>query len=232
MEVMLLAAGRGTRLRKLGLGVPKILVDVGGEPLLAHQLRYLEREGATRVVINAHHLAEQVVAVASSYEGPLELLTLVEPRLLGTAGAVRNALHLFRRSPFVVLYGDVLIDASLPDIVDAHLESGGLATLTAYESNRLEGKGVIEVDDAKRVTGFVEKGSSSGSGLVNAGLYIVDHDLIADLSPGVEMDFGLDVLPAAIADGKPIFAYTLRSPVIDVGTPEALALAQRLHREA
>jgi NDP-sugar pyrophosphorylase family protein len=232
VEVMLLAAGRGTRLRTLGLGVPKILVDIGGEPLLAHQLRYLERGGAARVVVNAHHLADQVVAAANSYEGPLELLTVVEPQLLGTAGAVRNALHLFAESPFVVLYGDVLIDASLRDIVDAHLDSGAVATLTAYESDQLEGKGVIEVDHAKQVTGFVEKGRSAGVGLVNAGLYVVDHDLVAGLPVGVELDFGLDVLPAAIADGKRIFAYTLASPVIDVGTPEALALAQRLRRDA
>jgi NDP-sugar pyrophosphorylase family protein len=232
MEVMLLAAGRGTRLQQLGLGVPKILVDIGGEPLLAHQLRYLERAGATRVVVNAHHLSEQVVAFASSYEGPLDVLTLVEPRLLGTAGAVRNALDLFRGSELVVLYGDVLIDAPLTDIVQRHLESGASATLTVYPSEQLEGKGVIEVDGAGRITGFVEKGASSGSGLVNAGLYVVDAALIAELAAGVELDFGLDVLPAAIGAGKRLFAYTLESPVIDVGTPEALALAQRLRREA
>ena len=90
---------------------------------------------------------------------------------------------------------------------------------------------MIEVDSAARATGFVEKGRSGGPGLVNAGLYVVDHDLIAPLALGKELDFGLDVLPAAIEEGKPIFAYTLASPVIDVGTPEALALAQRL-REA
>jgi NDP-sugar pyrophosphorylase family protein len=228
MDVMLLAAGRGTRLQQLGLGVPKILVDIGGEPLLAHQLRYLEREGARRVVINAHHLAEQVIDFARRYEGPLELITLVEPRLLGTAGAVRNALHLFGESPVVVLYGDVLVDASLADVAGAHSERGGVATLTVYASAHLEGKGVVEVDDQARVTGFLEKGASSGVGLVNAGLYVLERGLISGLSPGVELDFGLDVLPAAIARGESIFAYTLRSPVIDVGTPEALARAQRL----
>jgi mannose-1-phosphate guanylyltransferase len=230
MEVMLLAAGRGTRLQNLGLGVPKILVDVGGEPLLAHQLRYVEREGATRVVINAHHLAEQVLAFASRYDGPLELLTIVEPRLLGTAGAVRNALHLFRESPFVVLYGDVLIDATIADVLRAHRESGAVATLTAYESGDLEGKGVLDVDGSGRVTGFVEKGRTSGRGLVNAGLYVVERSLIAELPPGVELDFGHDVLPTALADRATLHAYRLGSPVIDVGTPAALALAQQRSR--
>ena len=224
---MLLAAGRGTRLQQLGLRVPKILVEIGGEPLLAHQLRYLERQGATRVVINAHHLAEQVVDFASSYEGPLELLTVVEPRLLGTAGAVRNALHLFEERAFAVLYGDVLIDAPIQDVVATHRAQSGVATLTAYDSDQVEGKGLIEVDQSGRVTGFVEKGRTSGRGLVNAGLYVVEHDLIAALPPGTELDFGHDVLPDALARGAEVFVYALASPVIDVGTPEALALAQR-----
>jgi NDP-sugar pyrophosphorylase family protein len=207
--------------------VPKILVDIGGEPLLAHQLRYLEREGASRVVINAHHLSEQVLDFANSYAGPLELLTVVEPKLLGTAGAVRNALHLFRERTIVVLYGDVLIDARLRDVIDAHRGGAAAATLTAYESDELVGKGVIEVDDAGRVTGFAEKARSSGRGLVNAGLYVVERDLIEGLAPSIELDFGHDVLPAAVAEGRPILVYLLTTPVIDVGTPEALDLAQR-----
>lgn len=228
---MLLAAGRGTRLQQLGLGVPKVLVDIGGDPLLAHQLRYLEREGVTRVVVNAHHLAEQVVDFARSYAGPVELLTVVEERLLGTAGGVRGALHHFDERSFAVLYGDVLLDASLPAVFAAHRSKGAAATLTAYESDAVLGKGLIEVAADGRVTAFVEKGRSSGGGLVNAGLYVVDRSLIEALPPDTELDFGHDVLPAAIDGGKPVFAHLLRSPVLDVGTPEALALARR-RREA
>src|ERR1035441_6413429 len=104
---MLLGAGRGTRLGALGLTVPKILVDVGGEPLLARQLRYLAREGAERVVVNAHHLADQVEAFAAQHTGPPELVVVREDELLGTAGGVRNALPELGTEPFVVLYGDV-----------------------------------------------------------------------------------------------------------------------------
>jgi NDP-sugar pyrophosphorylase family protein len=229
--VMLLAAGRGTRLQELGLTVPKILVDIGGEPLLAHQLRYLEREGATRVVINAHHLAGQVVDFAKSYAGTVELLTVVEKRLLGTAGGVRSALHHFREQSFAVLYGDVLLDARLTDVFATHRSSGGVATLTAYESDEVLGKGLIEVAADGRVTTFAEKCRSSGRGLVNAGLYVIDRSFVEPLPPDTELDFGYDVLPPAIDAGAPVFAHLLRSPALDVGTPAALALA-RSRREA
>src|SRR2546421_11150208 len=105
MNAMVLAAGRGTRLGTLGRRIAQVLVDVGGEPLLARQLRYLAREDATRVVVNAHHLAEQIQAFVAAYEGSLELVYVYEQRLLGTAGGVRNALSLLGTEPFVVLYG-------------------------------------------------------------------------------------------------------------------------------
>src|SRR2546423_12596170 len=89
---MILGAGRGTRLAQLDLGVPKILVDIDGEPLLARQLRYLDRQGVRRVVVNAHHLSGQVEAFAAGqHRGSPELVVVVEPTLLGTAGGGRHA---------------------------------------------------------------------------------------------------------------------------------------------
>src|SRR5688500_16793312 len=113
MNAMILAAGRGTRLGDLGRAIPKVLVEVGGEPLLARHLRYLEGQGVRRVVLNVHHLASQVRAWVHEYPGPLDVICVEEPELLGTAGSVRNALDHLLPGPFLVLYGDVLFDADL-----------------------------------------------------------------------------------------------------------------------
>src|SRR5919201_5266295 len=102
---MILAAGRGTRLGALGRSVPKVLVHVGGEPFLQRQLEYLEREGVSLVVINAHHLAGQITAFVARYRGDLEIECITEQSLLGTAGGVRNALPRLGPGPFLVLYG-------------------------------------------------------------------------------------------------------------------------------
>ena len=227
---MILAAGRGTRLGPLGLAVPKVLVEVGGDPLLARHLRYLEREGVNRVVVNVHHLAEQIQHFAREYDGGVELVVVGEPELLGTAGGVRNALpHLGPRS-FLVLYGDVLIEESLAPLVAAHERSGAVATVTVYESSETEGKGVVEVDENDYVRRFVEKRANPKPGLVNAGLYVVEPDLVAALPSGTASDFGHDVLPQAVERGERILAYRLQSAVLDIGTPEALALAQAAAR--
>lgn len=227
---MILGAGRGTRLAALGLDVPKVLVDVGGRPLLERQVAYLAREGVEHVVINAHHRAEAIVSFARERTGEPELSIVTEPRLLGTAGGVRNALDLLGDEPFFVLYGDVVVDEALAPIEAEHRRRGAAATVTVYESDEIEGKGTIVVDSDNRVTAFAEKAAavSTRPALVNAGLYLLDPAFVAPLAPGVELDFGHDVFPAAVARGERVFAYVLSRPVIDVGTPEGLERARNL----
>ncbi len=224
---MLLGAGRGTRLAELGLAVPKILVPVGGRPLLARQIDYLQAQGVERVIINAHHLAEAVQAFAAEYAGPVELTVVTEPKLLGTAGSVRNALELFSRGPFFVLYGDVVVDQPLAPMVSEHIRRGAAATVAVYESLLVAGKGTLAVDDDGWITRFVEKDPTvRPPALINAGLYVLEPALLADLPPGEELDFGYDVFPSALRRGVKILAHRLPHSVVDVGTPEGLALAQ------
>ena len=225
---MILAAGRGTRLGPLGLTLPKVLVEVAGEPLLGHHFRYLESQGIERVVVNAHHVADQVEAFVALYVGPLGVCCLVEERLLGTAGGVRNALPLLEPGPVAVVYGDVVTNESLAPLLATHARTRALATLAVHEADDVEGKGVVEVDNAGRVTAFVEKGAAvRGPALINSGIYVVERELVAELPTNVELDFGHDVFPSALERGLPISAHRLARPVIDVGTPEGLTLARK-----
>ncbi len=230
MNAMVLAAGAGTRLAELELGVPKALVEIGGEPLLARQLRYLHANGVRRVVVNAHHLSEAIESFAAEYRSAQrpELVVLVEPQLLGTAGGVRNALAQLGEQAFLVLYGDVLFEEPLAPLVRTHRDSGALATLAVYESDSLHGKGVVSVDSSGRITGFIEHGDfePGARGLVNAGLYVLEPALLSTLQPGVPSDFGHDVFPAALARGEHLGVHQLAAPVLDVGTPADLARAR------
>jgi mannose-1-phosphate guanylyltransferase len=229
MNAMILAAGLGTRLGDLGQTEPKALLDIAGKPLLQRQLEFLERQGVERVVINAHHLAPRIVDFAARYRGPLEVRCIVEPELLGTAGGVRNALDYLGPGAFLVLYGDVVVQEELAALVAHHARRQPVATLAVYEATSAEAKGVVETDSHGRVTGFREKPElGPGSVLINAGLYVVEPALIETLAAGVFGDFGQDVFPAALSAGLPIEAARLTAPVIDIGTPEGLALARQV----
>jgi NDP-sugar pyrophosphorylase family protein len=230
---MILAAGLGTRLGALGRRTPKVLARVGGRPLLARHFSYLEREGFGRVVINTHHLGGRIRSFVSAYRGSLEISCIVEESLLGTAGGTRNALPLLEPGPFLVLYGDVLVDEPLAPVFEFHRRQRAFATLVVHEAESAEGKGVVRVDARGRVSSFEEKTHREpGPVLINSGVYVLETKLLAPLPVGVAADFGKDVFPNALAQGIPIFSYQVASPVIDIGTPEGLAQAGAAVEEA
>jgi mannose-1-phosphate guanylyltransferase len=228
VNAVILAAGRGTRLGLLGRARPKVLFEIGGEPLLARHLRMLEDCGIKRVVVNAHHQATQIQAFVSSHSSTIEVVCVAEARLLGTAGGVRNAFRHLDAWPALIVYGDIFVDDRIEPLMTAHRRFGGTATLAVHEASSAEGKGVVDVDRTGRVRSFVEKShQAEGPVLINSGIYVVERDLIAGLPEGIPLDFGHDVLPRAASEGVSLYAHRLRQPVIDIGTPEGLALARR-----
>lgn len=225
MQVMLLAAGRGTRLGELGLRIPKALVPVAGRPLLAHQLDYLEREGVETVVVNAHHLADQIVDFVARQERTLDLQVVVEGELLGSAGGLRNALDRFDPSrPILALNADTLLAAPLADVLAAHEASRALATVATAWTDDTTGKGVVDADEAGRVLRFREKPQTAAPGWINAGLYVFEPCALERLEAGAFADIALDLLPPLVEGGS-LQALRLDVAPFDIGTPDALARA-------
>ena len=226
LKAVILAAGLGTRLAPLTTSVPKILVPLGGRPLLLHQLSYLARNGVSHVAVNVHHHAEQVLGFLDQNELPVDVRVSHEPQLLGTAGALDPLRDfLAEPEPFVVLYGDVVTDVALADLRRTHEGAGATATLGYYRSDSVEGKGILVVDEGCRVSGFLEKPTTSnGSGCVNAGIYVVSPDVLSFAHPGA--DFGHDVWPALIAAGELVCGHEIDGYLRDIGSPEALAAAE------
>lgn len=125
---MILAAGRGERLRPLTDQMPKPMVGVQGRPLLAHQIEWLTQAGITDLVINLHHLGEQIEAhFGDGAEFGTHIRYSREETLLETGGGIVNALPLLGDAPFIVLNGDIFTDfpftslVALPDWADIHM---------------------------------------------------------------------------------------------------------------
>jgi NDP-sugar pyrophosphorylase family protein len=230
MRAIILAAGLGTRLAPLTDSTPKILVPLNGEPLLAHQLRYLETCGVTRVGINAHHHADQVTAFLDRAAFDLEVEVSYEAELLGTAGALLGFSSIVHER-FIVVYGDVVTDMRLTDIWDYHSEEGAEATLAYQRASETEGKGVFTLDASGRIVDFVEKGAQpSGISLVNSGIYVLEPTVMDVVSPGA--DFGHDVWPALAAEGRRLYGYDASSAYIqDIGSVAMLERAELDLRE-
>jgi NDP-sugar pyrophosphorylase family protein len=220
-QAMILAAGRGTRLGELGQRKAKALLEIGGVPLLSHQLDFLSAHGIDSVVVNASHLAGQVQDFVSSRGGDPAIRVVVEPEPLGTAGGLINALPFLETAPLAVLYSDVVCGEDLAPMGELHEREAPVATIAVYESDHAQAKGVVELSGSE-VTGFHEKDPARTSGWVNAGIYIVEPEWLARFPTGEFLDFGFDLFPAALRDRERVLAHRLREPVIDVGTPEDL----------
>jgi mannose-1-phosphate guanylyltransferase len=151
MQAMILAAGLGTRLRPLSLNLPKPLFPVLNLPLLERTLLQLQSIGCDRLAVNCFHLADAVVRAVSSWGLAADVTTLVEPFLLGTGGALRNALpHIRRNEPLLVINGDVVTDLDFSEVLRRHQKNGAQASLVVHSRAPWNNVAVKE----ERVSGF------------------------------------------------------------------------------
>jgi mannose-1-phosphate guanylyltransferase len=230
MKAVLLAAGLGTRLRPLTDAMPKCLVSIGGRTLLDIWLDTLRDLGVDEVLVNTHHLADQVAAHVAQRVGGPSVRLLHEETLRGSAGTLRAARAVLDDDPwFLAINADNLTDYDLADLVTAHTGSTATATLTAFHADRPSACGILEVDDTGRLVAFEEKPAHPRGDLANAGLYAFDREVL-DLIEGIDpRDIGGHLLPRLVGRARVVGigdAY-LR----DIGTPEALAEAQFTWRE-
>jgi NDP-sugar pyrophosphorylase family protein len=230
MKAFILAAGLGTRLRSLGLNLPKVMVPIGGQPLLQHHLEWLRQQGITEVVINLHYLPQTITDYFG--DGRAFGVTITyshEPEILGTAGGVKKMEPLLRNAPFLVIYGDNLIRMDLEPLRALHRDRQAIATLALFASPEPWTGGVVETDPTGRVTAFREKPDPATvtTGLINAGVYVLEPAIFDFIPAGRFCDFGRDVFPRLLDAGKPVYAIKPLAYIQDIGTPERLARARR-----
>lgn len=230
MKALILAAGAGTRLRPLTDTCPKPMLPVAGAPLLVHTLRWLRRYGVVEAALNLHHLPDVVrTALGDGERFDMRLRYSYEPTLLGTAGAVRRIADddpTFFDQTFAVIYGDLLVNLDLEDLLAFHHANRSLFTLALKHTLTPHSQGMIEVDAAGRVQRFVEKPQTWVAGdTANAGVYLCEPEILNAIPAGFS-DFGHDIIPALLRAGKPVYGKPLVGYLLDIGTPEAYAQAQ------
>ena len=230
MKGMILAAGEGRRLRPLTDHLPKPMLPVAGRPLLEHTITYLRDCGVTDLAINLHHLP----AVVMDYFGNgsrwgVNLRYSVEERLLGSAGGVKR-LQFFFDETFVVFYGDLLTWADLRPMIALHRCAGVLATMGLYHVPDPWNRGIVQLDEAQTIVRFAEKPPHDQvfSNLANAGIYILEPEVLERIPVEQMVDFGHDVFPGLLAEGVQVAGYVIEDILIDIGLWEKYEEANRI----
>ena len=160
MQAVVMAGGAGTRLRPLTTAVPKALLPIVGEPMLARVVRLLADHGVERCVVTLQHQASVVLKYYSTDRVvDIDLRFLTEPRPLGTAGSVKYAQNWLEDDDILVISGDCLTDMDLRALNFRHRETGADLTIALARRGDPRNYGVVTVDDEGRVRSMIEKPS-------------------------------------------------------------------------
>ena len=228
---MILAAGRGERLRPLTDQIPKPLIDVGGKPLIHHTLAYLKRGGVDEVVINLHHLGDQIQAyVGDGSEWGLTVFYSRENQLLGTGGGIQKSAHYLTRKAFVVINSDILLDLDLQDVLRFHRENNATVTMVLRPDPEVERYGAIEVDghyQVKQILGKLPVPRAPRKKLMFTGVHILEPDVFTHMPYQGSAFSIIDVYLKMLADGERILGYEMNRFWADLGTPERYEAVKR-----
>lgn len=225
MQAVIVAGGRGSRLAEHALTIPKPMVEIGGRPNLEHQVILAARHGFTSALFLVSHLADRI----ETYFGDgnrfgIDISYCVEDPPLGTAGALHHAGNLLQ-DRFVLLYGDVFVECDLARLWGDHFAHRPLATLVVHPTDHPFDSDLVEADDDGWISAIHPKSRSGAEYLpnqVNAGVMVVERDILAAIDPGRHLDLASEVFPA-LAWQRKLRAYRSAEYFRDFGTPDRLA---------
>lgn len=226
VKAVLLAGGLGTRLRPLTLTTPKCLMPIAGKPMLDYWYDALEAAGISDVLLNTHHLVDQVrnhIALTNTTR-TLTVTESYEPELLGSAGTVHaNRDWADGADAILIIYADNLSTLDIPAFVAFHADHAQPMTMALFHTPHPTQCGIATMDGTGLITDFVEKPEEPASNLANAGVYMIDADAWRTIADMNVFDFGFDVLRHYI--GK-MQGFSFDGYHRDIGNPDALAQAQ------
>jgi len=233
MKAMILAAGKGTRIRPITYTIPKPLIPILQKPVMEFLVELLRMHGFDQIMVNVSHLADEIenyfrdgqkfgVDIAYSFEGRIEDGNLIG-QALGSAGGMKRIqdFNPFFDDTFVVLCGDALIDLDLTAAVKWHREKGSIATIVmkSVPKDQVSSYGVVVTDETGRIKAFQEKPTvqEALSTDINTGIYIFEPEIFKYIPSGCEYDIGSELFPHLVEIGAPFYGISMDFEWVDIG---------------
>ena len=227
MKALILAGGKGTRLRPLTVYTPKPVVPFLNQPFLLYQINILRRAGIRDITLSLSYQPdkiEQILGDGSDFDVNLNFVT--EPAPMGTGGAYKFAAESIRETT-VVFNGDILTDIDISKIIEFHREKKAEATIVLTPVENPSAYGLVETEADGRVLRFREKPkpeelAALATNNINAGIYVLEPTVLDIIPKGENTSFEYSVFPGLLEKEKPFYAYVLsRNYWRDIGTPQS-----------
>jgi mannose-1-phosphate guanylyltransferase len=231
MRAILLAGGKGTRLRPLTLHTPKPIVPIFDRPFLQYQIDLLRQvPEIDEIVLSLNYQPKRIEEVfGDGSDMGIRLRYVVEPTPLGTGGAIRFAAGEHRGEPLVIFNGDVLTAVDLPAVIRLHRERQAKATIVLTPVDNPSAYGLVETDADGSIRAFLEKPSPDQihCDTINAGIYVLEPETLERIPRDTVFSIERGYFPALVKDHETFIAYVYRGYWIDIGTPEKYQQAHR-----
>ncbi|MEX0143537.1 D-glycero-alpha-D-manno-heptose 1-phosphate guanylyltransferase [compost metagenome] len=235
MKAMILAAGKGTRVRPLTYDLPKPMIPILGKPVMAYLVEHLSRYGVTEIMVNVSYLHEKIeeyfgeghqfgVQIGYSFEGYTNDAGEVVPEPLGSAGGMKKIQEFgnFFDETTIVLCGDALIDLDIKSALFEHRRKGALASVITLEVpwDKVSSYGVVVSDADGRIRAFQEKPAQADalSNCVSTGIYIFEPEVLELIPSDRPFDIGSELFPLLVEKGLPFYAQKRNYNWIDIGS--------------
>ncbi|KST67664.1 sugar phosphate nucleotidyltransferase [Mastigocoleus testarum] len=234
MKAMILAAGKGTRVRPITYVTPKPMIPILQKPVMEFLLELLRQHGFDQIMVNVSHLAEEIesyfrdgqrfgVQIAYSFEGRIDDNGKLVGEAIGSAGGMKRIQDFspFFDDTFVVLCGDALIDLNLTEALKWHKSKGSIATIVmkSVPKDQVSSYGIVVTDEEGRVKEFQEKPKveEAKSTNISTGIYIFEPEIFKYIPSGVEYDIGGELFPKLVEIGAPFYAIPMDFQWVDIG---------------
>ena len=230
MKAVIMAGGKGTRLRPLTSNQPKPMISIANKPCMEHIINLLKRHGFEDIVTTLGYMPEMV----EDYFGDgsawgVNIKHSIEEEPMGTAGSVKLVEDRLE-GRFLVVSGDALTDAELRKAVEFHEDHGAEATLVLQQVDDPSEFGIVVVGDDGRVEHFLEKPDPGEvfSYTANTGIYVLEPGVLEEIPADQEYDFSEDLFPKLLDAGRPLYGYvTEKAYWEDIGNIDQYLDAQR-----
>jgi NDP-sugar pyrophosphorylase family protein len=227
MQALILAGGKGTRLRPLTVYTPKPIVPVMNRPFLLFQIEVLAKAGITDIVLSLSYQPDKIEdLLGDGSDFGVRLTYLTEPSPMGTGGAYRFAADWLNETA-VVLNGDILTDIDISALIDFHRSKHSTATLALTPVEDPSAYGLVATDKDGRILRFLEKPKAEDTAkqkinTINAGIYVLEPSILDLIPPNEARSFEYDVFPAVLEKGEAFFGFVLENSYWrDLGNPKS-----------
>lgn len=224
VDAVLMAGGKGERLRPLTEKTPKPLLPVGGKAIIDHNIDRLIDYGVKHINVTVNYLAEQLESHFAEPHRDVQIMTIREPKFLGTIGSIRFIKE-FYNDTVLVMNSDLFTNINYEDFYLHFKEHDADMSVAAVPYSISIPYGILDIEERRNIKGLIEKPTYDY--YANAGIYLIKKSAL-DLIPDDTMFHSTDLLAAIVAKGGKVIRFPLNGTWIDIGNPQEYKRANDL----